>query len=291
MVRQLNEKRLLEGFFASERITRQHAKTFYFASKFLNNDKRFASYSIYAICRFSDEAVDATDKSLTRQALENISRSIECAYSDCDTQDAIIIAFRQTVTKYNIPKHYFDRLLEGMHMDESINRYETFKELYGYCYRVAGVVGLIMLKIFGTEDLSSEQFALDLGIGMQLTNILRDIKEDLLRGRIYLPQDEMRNFNVSENSLINNIIDENFKSLMKFQISRARQYYKDSQAGIAMISDKKARRAVYAMSRMYATILDKIEKNDYDVFSRRAHIKTLAKLFIVFKMLAKGELL
>jgi phytoene synthase len=173
-------------------------------------------------------------------------------------------------------------------MDLNKNRYENFNELYTYCYRVAGVVGLIMLKIFGSHYKEAEKYAVDLGIAMQLTNILRDIKEDFERGRIYLPGDEMERFGVSKDFIAGNKMNSDFIALLQFQIARARQYYQRSAKGIKMINNVLSRLVVCMMMEMYAGILNVIEENDYDVFSQRAHVTTAGKLGIAIKILFKG---
>jgi phytoene synthase len=198
-----------------------------------------------------------------------------------------LLAFRQTVRDYDIPRIYFDELLSGMQMDLDKKTYDSFSELYSYCYRVAGVVGLIMLQVFGFRDSRAREFAIDLGIAMQLTNILRYIKEDLARNRIYLPQEELRSFNVSLEQLQSEKIDANFIGLMKYQISRARQYYNNSEKGIALITCPYCRFVAKAMKEMYCGILDNIEQNNYDVFRRRACVSLPKKIILLPKILLK----
>jgi phytoene synthase len=170
-------------------------------------------------------------------------------------------------------------------MDLNKNSYKNFTELYDYCYKVAGVVGLVMLSIFGYNNQEAQKYAVDLGIAMQLTNILRDIKEDYRRGRIYLPLDEMRKFGVSESQIAKGRIDENLASLLKFQTKRARGFYDNSTKGIKMIVDLKSRLVVQMMKDMYAGILQSIEKNNFDVFSKRAHLNHLGKMALALKIL------
>lgn len=265
------------GFKIARAITKKYAKTFYLSSFFLPKDKRLAAYSIYAICRVSDEAVDNAEN-LSLNKITKIQAHVESIYNNSGINEPLLLAFKETVDKYNIPKRYFDELIDGMYMDLNKNRYGNFTELYSYCYKVAGVVGLVMLKVFGYNDKDAEIYAIDLGIAMQLTNILRDIKEDLLRERIYLPQDELCKFGVSENQLRSFKADENFKSLLKFQIRRARDFYKSSEKGIKLIPDKKSRFVILNMKEIYSGILDSIEKNDYDVFSARAHVNIIGKI-------------
>jgi phytoene synthase len=279
------------GFKIAKDITKKFAKTFYFSSTFLPKDKQNAAYAIYAICRISDESVDSINNPLDCDKINLIKDKIQCAYGDSVMDDELLNAFRETVNKYEIPKQYFEDLIEGMHMDINIKRYNNFEELYKYCYRVAGVVGLIMLKVFEYKNSEAEKFAIDLGIAMQLTNILRDIKEDFSRGRIYIPNEEMKRFNVSEKQISDMQINQNFIDLLKFQIERARSYYQESIRGIKMIHNKRSRLAICAMKEIYSAILNSIEINKYDVFYYRAHVNLAAKLIIVSKILARGNCL
>ncbi len=278
------------GLRLAQDITRLHAKTYYFASRFLPKEKQSPAYVLYAVCRICDETVD-NPKENSLSSLSRTKQNIDLAYSEALLEDDLLLAFRSTVTSFDIPKTYFDELLEGMRMDLTINRYETFDDLYSYCYRVAGVVGLIMLKIFGYRQKEAEKYAVDLGVAMQLTNISRDIKEDFLRGRVYLPQEELKKFNVSEEQISLGKMDENFKSLLKFQIERARRYYADCESGIRLITDGRCRFAVFCMREIYAAILSFIERNHYDVFSKRCYVPSWSKTGIALKILARGRYL
>jgi len=286
----MTEKKLIKiGFKNSKRITKYYAKTFYFASRLLSREKRQAAYSIYAICRISDESVDNLSLEPKINNLERIQKNISLAYTNETLKDPILLAFRKTINKYSIPKEYFDELIQGMYMDLNKTRYNNFEELYLYCYRVAAVVGLIMLEIFGYNDEKAKIYAVNLGIAMQLTNILRDIREDLKRNRIYLPQDELRKYSVTEKSLKDKELNDNFKSLMQFQIKRATDYYLDAQPGIKLIKNKNSRLVIVCMKEMYKAILDDIKDSGYDIFSRRAHLSTWGKTTILLKIIIKRE--
>jgi phytoene synthase len=273
---------LRSGFATAERITKKYAKTFYFASLFLAREKRKAAYCVYAICRITDECVDS-QVTCPEDMLVKLKSDIESAYGPGLIYDGLLSAFRDSVSRYNIPKEYFFGLIEGVRMDLSKTRYANFDELYEYSYKVAGLVGLMMLKIFGSSDEKAKEYATKLGVAMQLTNIIRDIKEDWQRGRIYLPLDEMEQFMVSEKSLSTRMVDRNFKDLLKFQISRARQYYADAAPGIKMINNSGSRFVIRVMKDLYAGILNAIENNDYDVFTKRAYVNTADKLRIILK--------
>jgi len=279
----------MDGFLLARAITKQHAKTFYFASRFLKTDKRNAAYAVYAICRLSDETVDNAASGSSEQSLEKLEKNIAAVYNQAVLDNAILSAFRQTVEKYKIPIEYFLELIAGMYLDLRKNRYKNFAELRDYCYKVAGVVGLTMLQIFGYKDQKTKDCAVGLGIAMQLTNILRDIEEDFGRGRIYLPEDEMARFGVTETDICEGRVNNNFKALLKFQIARAREYYANSKLGIKMIGDANSRFVVCAMADIYSGILNSIEKNNYDIFSRRAHVNILGKITAVIKIILKGD--
>ncbi|MDD5417147.1 MAG: phytoene/squalene synthase family protein, partial [Candidatus Aenigmarchaeota archaeon] len=262
----LDENHIRNGCRIAQAITRHYAKTFYFASFFLPLRARRASYCVYTLLRMSDEAVDNEQQNMAPQALEEIQNKIKSLYRRDTLRDCLLLACRKTMEDYAIPEKYFSEFLEGMRMDRVKSRYNNFEELSGYCYKVAGVAGLIMLKILNPGILSGEKQAVDLGIAMQLTNILRDIQEDLQRNRIYLPQDEMRKFAVTENSLRRGMVDEKFKAFMRFQIGRAREYFDASTAGIKTLNCPRIRLCVSAMKETYSGILRQIENNGYDVF-------------------------
>ncbi len=277
-----------------ESITKTHAKSFYFAAKFLPKHKRRPIYALYALCRSVDDEVDEigeNNEAAAIAAVEKWQRKLEEIYEDKsktrnekpETENLVFIAWRDLLQTYKIPKKLPLELMQGVLMDTHLKRYETFDELYVYCYRVASTVGLMSSEIFGyTEDVTLE-YAEALGIAMQLTNILRDVKEDAAMGRIYLPQEDLRKFDVSEKQIFDHKCDENFVALMKFQISRARDFYRQSENGIPLL-EKDTRFTVLLASRIYARILDEIERQNYDVFRQRAHTTFSQKLRLIPKI-------
>ncbi len=273
-----DETSIRSGCRIARAITRHYAKTFYFASFFLPRRTRYASYCVYALLRLSDEAVDDKQHSKDPGALEAVRKKIGSLYNREPLQDSLLSACRRTIATYAIPETYFLELLEGMRMDRVKSRYATFAELYDYCYKVAGIVGLIMIKILDPGSPPENKCAVSLGIGMQLTNILRDIREDLQRERIYLPQDEIRRFSLTETALRNGVIDENFRGFMRFQIERARGYFMAAEPGIKTLRGQRARLCVSAMKELYAGILGQIENNGYDVFTVRARVPFCRKI-------------
>ena len=279
-------------------VTKTHAKSFYFAAKFLPKHKQLPIYALYALCRHVDDEVDESGIANERQAaaaVESWKAKLDEIYSNQPSavsrqpenegqrtkdegQNLVLLAWRDLLKTYKIPQNLPLELMKGVLMDTHIKRYASFEELYVYCYRVASTVGLMSSEIFGYADEKTLEYAEALGIAMQLTNILRDVGEDAAMNRIYLPAEDLRRFNVSEKQIFDNQWDENFINLMKFQIERAREFYKKSEKGIALL-ERDARFAVLLASRIYAKILDEIERQNYDVFKRRAHTSFTQKIF------------
>jgi len=286
----IREEVILEaGFAQAEKITKKYAKTFYFASPFLSKQKRRAAYAIYAVCRIADDYVDSNERDTASQKLIKIEQDIDVAYGNSPIEDPLLLAFRRSTQTYDIPKKYFEDIMAGMRMDLSKNRYADFGELHDYCYKVAGVVGLIMLQIFDARAQEARPYAVDLGVALQLTNIIRDIKEDYARGRIYLPQQELQRFGITQKDIAREKLNEDFKALLQFQIQRARQYYSRCLAGLNFIKDKSSRFLVLAIKQMYAAILEAIEKNDYNIFQQRVRISNLKKMAIIFGLLLRAK--
>ena len=259
-------------------ITRHHARTFYFASACLPRPTRAHAYAVYGFCRWVDDGVDsARDRAEAAKKLATAREALDLAYSDRIASPGMV-AFRRTVRARSIPKDWFEALLDGMEMDLDVTRYPTFAELDRYCYRVAGVVGLMMTHVFGYRSDGCFPNALALGTAMQLTNILRDVAEDFRMGRIYLPQDELARFGVDERQLASGRVDDRFLALMRFQIDRARHYYEEAEAGIPWLAGDSSRLTVRAMSRIYGGILGAIEGQGCDVFRTRARVSTPRKL-------------
>jgi phytoene synthase len=291
VIDELESADLRSAYSHCRKITRTHAKTFYLATRFLPYKKQRSIFSIYALCRYIDDLVDETnDLILSRRVescrlddlLEEWQEKLELAYKTGETDNPILTAFADTLNVYHIPKKYPLELMEGVCMDLNKNRYDTFEELYDYSYKVASVVGLMTSEVFGYSSQEAIPKAVDLGIAMQLTNILRDIGEDLRRNRIYIPKEDLERFNLTEQDLFNGVMDERFTSLMDFQISRAREYYQSADSGIKMLSSD-SQLPVYLARHNYSRILDQIEKNKYQVYSKRAFLSTRSKLSILPK--------
>lgn len=281
-LRKRNVEHSVDTFDQARLYARQYAKTFYFASHVLPRAKREAAYAVYAFCRRADNIVDdaGNDPAAQRQAvvlLADLRDELHHVY-DGPADSPRWSALRATVRTFGIPRVYFLDLLRGVEMDLLKSRFATFAELEEYCYCVASVVGLIMARIFGSCSPEALRHASDLGTAMQLTNILRDVGEDLRMDRIYLPQDELTRFGVSESDLRAGHAMGSLRALLEFQATRARSYYRSAGPGIAMIPDDGSRFCAELMSTLYGRILDVVETNRYDVFTRRAHVPLPTKM-------------
>jgi phytoene synthase len=258
-------------------ITRIASKTFYLASLFLAGEKRRAVWAVYAFCRTADDVVDRTAPAADRiAALDDLERKL-LAMSRGRANEPIFIAYADAAKRFSIPLEPALALLRGARMDITIRRYATYEELCEYCYLVASTVGLLVSPILGTTSDEALPFGVTLGRAMQLTNILRDVGEDALMGRIYLPAEDLRRFDYAENRVFEQVVDENFIALMQFQISRVRELYLEAEPGIAMLSPESRYTVRLALS-LYRRILSAIELNGYNVFSRRAYVPLRAKI-------------
>lgn len=255
-------------------LTREHSKSFYLASGLLPADKRRAVRALYAFCRVTDDLVDENDGS-DGAKLEQWRNHALAAHPPAG--DPLLLAWHDARLRHRIPIGLVRQLIDGIAVDLVKTRYETFEELTRYCYGVASTVGLMAMQIIGYSDPQATRYAVKLGVALQLTNILRDIGEDLGRDRIYLPQEDLRTFGYREEDLFNGIVDERFRSLMDFEIARTRTLYDEAWEGIALLAED-GRLAIAAAAEFYRAILAKIPKNGYDVFNRRAHLSAGEKL-------------
>jgi phytoene synthase len=244
---------------------------------------------VYAFCRIADNATDVHQEDTERipdaaRQIDMLRGELADVYADGEVPTRWI-ALRETVRNYGIPHEYFVELLNGVEMDLTPRRFATFADLEVYCYRVASVVGLIMTHIFGATSSEALRRAAQLGTAMQLTNILRDVGEDHRMGRVYLPQDELHAFGITEEMIGTGQVTPAMVAFLRFQIDRARTLYNEAEQGIPLIPDDGSRFSTRVMSALYARILDAIERNAYDVFGRRAHVPLLTKLRITSRIL------
>ncbi len=275
---------LEESYELCRQITAEYAKTFYLGTLLMPPEKRRAIWAIYVWCRRTDELVDGPRAvTTTETTLDQWESNLESIFMGhpIDRED---IALIDTLERFPMDIQPFRDMIAGQRMDLHRNRYETFEDLKFYCYCVAGTVGLMSTAVMGVDDNRStapwdqarpapnpEKEAVALGIANQLTNILRDVGEDARRGRIYLPLEDLALFNYTQEDLFNGVVDDRWRELMRFQIQRARKFFAESEQGISQLSPD-ARFPVWSALMLYRKILEAIERNQYDVFRKRAYV-------------------
>ena len=268
-----------EAYAYCRAVTRQHAKNFYYAFLFLPRVQRDAMYTVYAFCRYCDDIADDVQTLTTPHALlEDWRRELDNCYAGKPTH-RITRALQQTVERYAIAKHHFEELIGGVEMDLTIQRYATFSELEQYCYRVASAVGLACLPIFGASQPRMQSYARHLGIALQLTNIIRDVKEDAERGRIYLPLEDLHAFQYPATDLLQQRYTAAFVALMHFQQQRATEYYRKAAASL-LPGDRVRLVTPEIMAAIYRATLRKIARHQYHVFRGRTSLRTAHKLLL-----------
>jgi phytoene synthase len=292
--RQHARLRLTTAYSVCRHIARSSAKNFYYGFMLLPARKRNALSAVYAFMRHADDLSD--DPGMTPQErklklsgfIEAYRRSLEIGQTD----DPVFLALRDAQERYRIPIQLLEQLVAGTEMDVREGApqsnapaviYQSFDELYDYCYHVASVVGLVCIRIFGYRDPAAEQYAEHLGIAFQLTNILRDVKEDFAMARVYLPQQDLERFGVTAAELGAGVPLEKLRPLLAFEAKRAREYYVFGERLLPLI-DEVSRPALWAMVEIYRGILDRIELRRFDVYSERVRLSLGDKL----KILAKG---
>ncbi len=279
---------LARAYMACEQITRQHSRTFNLASALLPEPKRQAARALYAFCRVSDDIVDRCQG--TDPLRELASWRQRALTSHPSSADPVAVAWTDTRLKFGIPVRYAEQLLDGVAADLTKSRYQTFDELAAYAYRVASTVGLMAMHIIGFSGSEAIPYAIKLGVALQVTNILRDVAEDWHNGRLYLPQEDLQQFGITEADIAVGQVTPRWQKFMRFQIERLRRLYAESRPGISML-DEDGRFAIAAAADLYAAILDDIENHDYDVFSRRAHLSALGKLRLLPDIWFRSRLL
>jgi len=281
---------LSEAYEYCRQITAKYSKTFYLGTLLMPQAKRQAIWAIYVWCRRTDELVDGPQaKFTTPETLEQWEKDLEKVFAGHPLSIGDV-ALVETLQHFPLDIQPFRDMIAGQRMDLYRSRYESFSELELYCYRVAGTVGLMSNAVLGVEKSNQtapwyqgkelyipQEEAIALGIANQLTNILRDVGEDAQRGRIYLPQEELALFNYTEQDLLKGVIDERWRALMRFQIQRARKYYQQAEKGIRALNPD-SRWPVWAALMLYQGILDVIERNEYDVFTKRAYVPGWEKM-------------
>ncbi|GAX81543.1 hypothetical protein CEUSTIGMA_g8971.t1 [Chlamydomonas eustigma] len=296
-----NEAALTDAYARCEEVTSEFAKTFYLGTQLMEPAQAKAIWAIYVWCRRTDELVDGPNASqITPEALDRWEQRLEAIFEG-RPYDVLDAALTDTITRFPLHIQPFRDMIEGMRMDLVKSRYETYDELYEYCYRVAGTVALMSMPVMGINPSFKGPMekvykaALALGTANQLTNILRDVGEDVKeRNRIYVPMQELREFNISEDEVLMGMhspssgrTDDRWRQFMRFQIARARQLFQEAESGVDMLDDK-ARWPVWSALILYRQILDAIESNDYDNFNKRAYVPKWRKLASLPQAFAKA---
>jgi 15-cis-phytoene synthase len=258
-------------------LVRKSGSSFYYSFLILPKPKREAIYAVYAFCRFVDDIADEPGDVATKSERLKVWREeIDRSYAGRPSHP-ITTTLRACLDRYPIPQSYFEELLNGVEMDLTISRYRTFADLSRYCYRVASVVGLICIEIFGYQRAATKDYAVSLGHALQLTNILRDLKTDGRRGRIYLPQEDLERFGYAEEDLLNCRYTPAFFPLMRFEADRARAYFRRSAETLPP-EDRKSMVAAEIMGRIYRETLERIARQGYRVFEDRISLPTTKKI-------------
>ena len=300
----------------SRALTKASRSNFSYAFLFLPKQKREALYAVYAFCRVTDDLVDeavvpspaATEPTADRvpgpaippptgvhfpagspiERLKAWRAELDACFRG-EASHPVTQRLAETVRTFRVPRGHFEELLNGVEMDLTKSRYATFAELQQYCYRVAGVVGLMCIEVFGYSRPGTRHYAEHLGTALQLTNILRDLGTDGERGRIYLPQEDLERFGYPEADLLERRLTPAFRELMRFEVARARQFYAAARAALPA-EDRRAMLAAEVMGAIYARILDRIEAAQYDVFSARIRLSDTHRLCLALTCWARQRL-
>lgn len=281
-----DRKFLTDGLEQCRAITEKYGTSYYFATQFFPPHVRRGIYAIYSFARIPDEIVDDPNKISTEDALNKLAeyrdkwrRAMETGGSDDAVMNAIVWGFRE----FEIPQENGEAFLRSMFLDEERNRYENFADLKEYMYGSAAVIGLMVTRIVGYSSDAAFPYAKELGYAFQVTNFLRDIREDVEDlGRIYMPLDELESFGLTPEDIVTQTYDERFVSFMKFQIERNREMYREARKGISMLAWR-GRLAVKISYVLYKAILDEIEKVDYNVYRGRVRTSFKRKLWLTAK--------
>ena len=281
---------LESAYEACRTITRREAKNFYYAFLTLPAAKRRAIYAAYAFCRLCDDSVDEeTSADAKLKALSDLQANLDNTYSG-SASSPVYVALADVARNYKIPQAYFQEIILGVESDLVKDHFQNFDELKDYCYRVASVVGLICLQIFGYKDDDAKEYAVEMGLAMQLTNILRDLKEDSGRDRIYIPLEDMARFGYTEDELSRGVVNNAFRALMEFETERARDLF---NKGLALVDtlDGQLKIDVALFSQGGMKVLDAIERQGYDVLGRRPTLSRAAKVRLMLGTMLRLKLL
>jgi len=274
----------------SKQIAKESKSSFYYAFSLLPKQKREAMNAVYAFCRKTDDIVDEGEDSddVKYENLRKWRIELEKALNG-NSEYGLLNKVAEYIKQFNIPLDPFFELIIGMEMDLQRKRYLSFDDLSQYCYRVASTVGLMCIEIFGYKNNSAKDYAVNLGVAMQLTNILRDVGKDAENGRIYLPQQDLKEFNYSEEELFSKQHNDNFIALMDYEAKRAHKYF-DKANNFLDFEDKPSMFPARAMQHIYYKLLQKIESANYDVFNQKIKVNKFEKAGIAVGVWAKYNL-
>lgn len=271
-------------------ITQSSKTNFLYSFSLLPKEKYEAINTVYAFCRQTDDIVDneLDSTELKFKKIREWKNEFEHALKGSSNY-ALLNQLTKIIKNFNIPVEPFFELIKGMEADLQVSRYKDFSTLYQYCFRAAATVGLMCIEIFGYKTENAKQYAVNLGIALQLTNILRDIKFDAMNGRIYLPEEDLKRFGYSEDDLMNFRYNDSFVELMKFECKRAREYFEKANDAFVK-EDRKLLFPARIMQKIYFNILEKIEKMNYNVFSKKVKVSKIKKLYYTFGVFVKYKL-
>lgn len=260
-------------------LARTKAGNFYYAFIFLPKPKRRAIYALYAFCQYTDNLVDEVPRKVNPvsdidKLRADLANCLEGKYSS-----PLFIALGDSIRRYSLPIEHFHELIDGIESDLHLTRIETFDDLERYCYLVASTVGLLCVEIFGYRDKAVRRYAENLGVALQLTNIIRDIKEDALRGRVYLPVEDLERFNYSLDDLANELVNENFHRLMELQYNRALEFYRRAEEALPP-EELKSQVASEIMKKIYRELLETVKRSGFRIFDERISVKSSRKILL-----------
>lgn len=271
---------LAESYAFCRSVARKRARNFYYSFVLLPREQRDAMCAIYAFMRYCDDLSD--EPGASRESMERWRRALADALGGKFDEYPAWPAFYETVKRYQIPHEYFFQMIEGVTSDLEPRAFQTFDELYRYCYQVASVVGLCTIHVFGFVSQDALPLAEKCGVAFQLTNILRDVAEDAARDRVYLPAEDLRHFGVDPRELRDGQPGDAFRRLMGFEAGRARAYYRESQPLVDLIR-RRNRPALRALIGIYSRLLARIEERNFDVFTKRVSLPAAEKWWIVLR--------
>lgn len=279
---------LMTDYARCAEITRHSSSNFYYAFMLLPAERRRALHAVYAFCRFIDDIADDESTGDAASLLSRWREELDRVYRGAPTR-AISRALADSIRHFNIPREHFEEIIAGVEMDLTRKRYANFEDLRLYCYRVASAVGLICIEIFGYTNPAARIYAEKLGIAFQLTNILRDVKEDAGRNRIYLPLEDLARFDVTEDEILHSVYSPNFVRLMTFEAARAHDFYREAEEALPA-EDRSSLLTAEAMRLIYGALLERIVRSNYRVLDRRHSLPAPLKLYLVGRAWASGRL-